>query len=206
VRRRIVAAFALALVTAAGSAFASANKKPPAASYAPLPPQIAAAKTIFLSRCEEDYKTCAEVYNGLCTALSALGKYQLVSSPGTADLIFEIHLVARTGTANVMNGSGHSDTYSNLTLAILDTQTRVGLWTITEPFAKNSAVKAVMFDLQVITQPNATAAPPQHIPATPKISRDPNRNRRDTWPTQRSIPESSQKVPPAPRLALICAA
>jgi hypothetical protein len=169
VRSRIVAAFALAIVSAVGSASASANKNPPAASYAPIPPQIAAAKTIFLSnRCEEDYKTCAEVYNSLYTALSALGKYQLVSSPGTADLIFEIHLVARTGTTNVMNGSGHSDTYSNLTLAILDTQTRVGLWTITEPFAKNTAVKAVMFDLQVITQPNATAAPPQHIPGYTK--------------------------------------
>ncbi|NYF90286.1 hypothetical protein RBB79_11900 [Tunturiibacter empetritectus] len=168
-KNQIVAIFALAIVTAAGSASASANKNPPAASYAPIPPQIAAAKTIFLSnRCEEDYKTCAEVYNGLYTALSSFGKYQLVSSPATADLIFEIHMVARTGTMDVLNGEGHSNAYSNLTLAILDTQTHIGLWTITEPFAKNTAVKAVMFDLQIITQPNATAAPPQHVPGYTK--------------------------------------
>jgi hypothetical protein len=169
VRKRIVASFALAITSVTGSAGASANKNSPAVSYAPIPPQIAAAKTIFLSnRCEEDYKTCAEVYNGFYTALSSLGKYQLVSSPGAADLICEIHLVARTGTTTVLNGDGHSNTYSNLTLAILDPQTHVGLWTITEPFSKNIAVEAVIFDLQVITQPNATAAPPQHVPGYTK--------------------------------------
>ncbi len=164
-RYRLVLAFATSLIAVfAVSVSANASDKKAPAAYAPIPPQIATAKTIFLSnRCEEDYKTCSSVYNDLYTGLSTSGKYQLAPSPSTADLIFEIHMVARTGVTNVLNGTGGSTTYSNLTLAILDNQTHVALWTITEPFSKDSAAQAILFDLQVLAQPNATAGPPQHV-------------------------------------------
>jgi hypothetical protein len=165
VRDRLVLALATSLITVfAASLPANASGKKAPAAYAPIPPQIATAKTVFLSnRCEEDYKTCSSVYNDFYTGLSASSRYQLAPSPSTADLIFEIHMVAKTGVTNVVNGTGGSNTYSNLTLTILDNQTRFALWTITEPFSKDSAVKAILFDLQVLSQPNATAGPPQHV-------------------------------------------
>jgi hypothetical protein len=165
VRDRLVLALATSLIAvfAAGVPPNASGKKAPAA-YAPIPPQIATAKTVFLSnRCEEEYKTCSSVYNDFYTGLSTSDKYQLAPSPSSADLIFEIHMVARNGVTNVVNGTGGSNTYSNLTLTILDNQTRTALWTITEPFSKDSAVKAILFDLQVIAQSNATAGPPQHV-------------------------------------------
>ncbi len=164
-RKFLVVAFITPLIAIlAADVPVNADAKKAPAAYAPIPPQIATAKTVFLSnRCEEDYKTCSSVYNDFYTALSVPGKYQLVSSPSTADLIFEIHMVAKTGDTNVFNGTGGTHAYSNLTLAILDNQTRIALWTITEPFSKDSAVKAILFDLQVLAQPNATAGPPQHV-------------------------------------------
>jgi hypothetical protein len=128
------------------------KKKPEPVPPAPIPTGIATAKTVFLSNvCELPYKSCAAVYNDLFTEISKQGKYQLVTSPADADLIFEIsYTVRRDG----------SDFDSYLQLKIVDRATQVPLWTITEPDTEtSSAIDAVVLDLSVLSRPGQTAGP-----------------------------------------------
>lgn len=97
---------------------------------APIPPQIAAARTVFVSNggggnfFDQFTGGPDRAYNSLYADLQQSGHYQLVNSPNQADLIFQIRAIAPA----VNNGDVVS--YNpQLILSILDPQTRAVLWT-----------------------------------------------------------------------------
>jgi hypothetical protein len=120
------------------------------APTAPIPPAIAAAKTVFLSNsCNDSYKTCTNIYNELYAGLQSQAKYKLVLDPAQADLVFEIHYSTKLSGVSGTSESGPISQYgSDLQLILQDRATRVALWSISESGSRKvTAVDQVLADL-----------------------------------------------------------
>lgn len=98
---------------------------------APVPPQVLDAHTIFVSNggggnyFEIFGGGTNRAYNTFYKMLKQTGQYELVSSPGEAELIFEIRAIAP-------EASGYHDTVSynpQVILTIRDPRTNAVLWT-----------------------------------------------------------------------------
>jgi hypothetical protein len=106
------------------------------AAPAPVPPQIAAAQTVFIANAGgESLDTVTDQtvfdggpdrpYNDFYAAMKTWGRYQIVASPGAADLDFEISwILSDTGLKLPVLGQ--------LRLLITDAKTGATLWTVTE--------------------------------------------------------------------------
>jgi len=156
----------LALALLIATPLLAQNKVFPAA---PIPTQIATAKTAFISFAAEGaYIDDARDYNALYAALATWGHYQLTTRPADAELIFKVQ---RTAAVSPLS----------LSVQIIDRATGVILWTISEPFTNEpiiteankeksvaATVGAVIGDLKVLAQPNATATSPLPPPKKKK--------------------------------------
>jgi hypothetical protein len=134
----------------------------------PVPSAIVNSKTVFVSNGGEqsNYRMAVSdhfydggpnrVYNQFYQAMKTWGRYTLVSSPGEADLVFEISFDNR------------NEGLSQIKLKILDSKTHFTLWTITKyaesaGMAKNreknlnNAVTALMNELKVLASPPSAA-------------------------------------------------
>jgi len=126
----------LALVAAVMMVSASSLSAQKAQETAPIPSQITSAKKVFISNTIGDdlySNDPSQVYTAFYAAMKSWGRYELVSSPANADLIFEISFrepvvaVAVTGSAaNVPVGGSYTNPH--LRLVISDPKTRVSLW------------------------------------------------------------------------------
>jgi hypothetical protein len=103
---------------------------------APTPPQIAAAQKVFISNAGgESFETVIDAtvfnggpdrpYNEFYAAIRDWHRYELVSSPADADLVFEISW-ALTDTGLRLPVLGQ------LRLVIIDPKTHITLWNITQ--------------------------------------------------------------------------
>jgi hypothetical protein len=147
----------------------------PATPAAPVPPQIAAAHKIFISNAGVDINAQAafdragepnQAYDYFYAAMQTWGRYELVSSPAEADLIFEIRFLA-PGTYN-----GNLPIYQpQFGLTILDTKTHFILWTLATPvegaFRKatwfknfNQGLDLLMGNLKILSTPHAASNAP----------------------------------------------
>jgi hypothetical protein len=101
-----------------------------------VPAQILAAKKIFISNASGETLSGAAAsdltYNGFYAAIKAWGRFDLVSAPTDADVIFEIRYETSLGSTNVLGGSGTSSTYPQIRLSIFDPKTHVVLWAFSE--------------------------------------------------------------------------
>ena len=121
---------------------------------APVPPQISDAHTIFLSNAGGDsYFALAysdgpdRAYNDLYAALKGWGRYQIVTSPNDADLILEVHSLAKSST-DVTNGNSSTVYTPELRLELRDPKTRTVLWTLSS-YVKTSAGRQKARDKQL---------------------------------------------------------
>jgi hypothetical protein len=106
------------------------------AEPAPMPPQIAAARAVFIANAGgESLDTVTDQtvfdggpdrpYNDFYAAMKAWGRYQLAASPASADLVFEISWsLSDTGLRLPVLGQ--------LRLVVIDPKTHVTLWTFTQ--------------------------------------------------------------------------
>jgi hypothetical protein len=107
---------------------------------APVPPQIAAAKKVFISNLggdsfngfifsrDRDY-----VYNEFYAGIKALGKCELVSSPSEADLVISIAQTIESTEARVMKGDSVGLGYEpQLKLTLVEPKTHIVLWSFLE--------------------------------------------------------------------------
>lgn len=106
----------------------------PEEAPAPVPTQIARAKKVFVSNCGEESNFRAvhdhwysggpnRTYNQFYAAMKEWGRYELVSAPDEADLVFEIGFNDRSEA--LMN-------MWQIKLVIVDLKTRIPLWTLTK--------------------------------------------------------------------------
>ncbi|MFZ0299893.1 MAG: hypothetical protein WAM13_16195 [Candidatus Sulfotelmatobacter sp.] len=146
------------------------TKKP--TGGAPVPSQIGAAHKVFISNAGADVNAQAafkragdpeEAYNDFYVAMQSWGRYELVTSPADADLVFEIRFTSP------MYMNGNLATYQpQFGLRVLDVKTHFLLWSLAEPvegaFRKDTWLKnfshgldALMADLSKLSAlPSAT--------------------------------------------------
>jgi hypothetical protein len=164
--------FYLSVTILAFSSVSSAQQAKGAAP-APVPPQIAAAQTVFIANAGgASLDTVIDQtvfdggpdrpYNDFYAAMKSWGHYQIVSSPASADMVLEISWVlSDTGLKLPVLGQ--------LRLLIIDPKTHVTLWNITEYVRgalllgnrdKNfvSAMNTVVSRMKLLASPTSTAA------------------------------------------------
>jgi len=101
-------------------------EEPPGPPPAPVPSQILAAKKIFISNGGEDIWLDYDpkhdpslTYHEFYADIKSWGKYELVSTPTDADVVFEIRLVFQERTCK-------------LRLLILDPKSHITHWTLNQ--------------------------------------------------------------------------
>jgi hypothetical protein len=147
------------------SALVAATSPAVAQTPAPIPPQIASAKTAFVSNAgDADAKTLNAGYDAIYSALQTWGKYQLTATPAEADLILELQYAPVLSGCSVANGTGGCLESDTLTLHILDRVTHIALWSITvndnagsNPKYAARAANDILAELKSLALPNASA-------------------------------------------------
>ena len=130
------------------------------AQAAPKPPQLAAARSVFISNDTGAYGTQSDVaYNQFYAAIQKLDRFTIVVDPLQADLILEV------GTGEIHNHPIPLAFYE--TLRVLDPKSKVVLWSVSESspgqgsqalIDKNAlaALDRLAADLQRVCTPSAT--------------------------------------------------
>lgn len=101
------------------------------APAAPLPPQILAAKKVFISNADagSDSSTWsggpAQPYNELYAAIKSWGRYEFAGAPSDADLVLQISFA--NPIAFVASGTSYDS--GQITLVLIDPKTNIVLWT-----------------------------------------------------------------------------
>jgi hypothetical protein len=104
---------------------------------APVPAQIAAAHKVFISNAGADitaqavFKRAGEpdqAYNHFYSAMQGWGRYELVSNPSDADLVFEIKFTAPAYVTDKITSYE-----PQFELNIVDTKSHFTLWNLAEP-------------------------------------------------------------------------
>ena len=157
---------ALILITALPTISQDQNKE------APIPTQILTARKVFISNAGVDAEVVATFkrmgqaqlpYDRFYTEMKGWGRYELVSSPVDADLVFEIHFSAPiSGCSNDV--TQYAPQYG---LTIIDVKTHFVLWSLTAPvygafrkatFEKNltEGMSSLMTDLKQLSTRSST--------------------------------------------------
>jgi hypothetical protein len=118
-------------------------------SVAPIPPALLNAKKVFISNAGADSGLFPHPFTGdpdrayseFYANVESWGRYQLVTSPAAADLVFELQLTAPSGPSNADKSKGASDPLPMLRLVIYDRSTHYVLWALTESIASASLQK-----------------------------------------------------------------
>ncbi len=136
---------------------------PPAA---PIPIQMLTGKNIFISNTESTADIIFGVpnltYNTLYAHMKSLEKYELVSAPADAHLIFNINFVVLL--------------YPQLRLVVLDPKTHVVLWTFTEQvqpwnFKKTGRKNVDQAMARLVEDVKTLTTPPASTPETPVLNK-----------------------------------
>jgi len=128
-----VLSVAVGIALAAAAAVAGQPPKGAAVTPAPVPARIFSGRKVFISNLgEENLQTplgivfsgnADRVYNQFYAVMKDWGRYELVSDPGDADLVFEVGFAFAQLQAPEMG---------RLRLDIRDPRSNVVLWTFTE--------------------------------------------------------------------------
>jgi hypothetical protein len=131
------------------AASAQQPDRPAPTVMAPVPPLLLSAKKIFISNAGADSGLFPHpftgdpdrAYNEFYLNIESWGHYEVVASPGQADLVFELQLTAPNGPANANKQNGASDPLPMFRLVIYDRPTHYVLWALTESIEPASLQK-----------------------------------------------------------------
>jgi hypothetical protein len=108
---------------------------------APVPAPILAAKKVFIANGGGDESLFDtpqysggpdRLYNEFYAAIKSWGRYEIVGTPGEADLVFEIRLTISQPRRSAPLGEENPEYDSQFHLAIRDAKTQGTLWGLTE--------------------------------------------------------------------------
>ena len=137
--RTLHACFCLSLAAVVSFATAAFAQMPAYDQAGPVPPAIAAAKTIFISNAGADSGLFPEPFSGdpdrayteFYAALKATGAFTLVADPAHADLVLELRLFAPYRPTITDKQNGTADPRPMFRLVVYDAKTHYILWTVT---------------------------------------------------------------------------
>lgn len=132
-----LAAFKCLSVTPASAQEPPAN---PVMAPAPVPPALLNARKVFISNAGADSGLFPHPFSGdpdrgygeFYAAMKSWGRYELVSDPNDADLVFELQLSAPNGPQSPNKQNGAADPLPMFRLVILDRKSHYVLWALTE--------------------------------------------------------------------------
>jgi len=112
----------------------------PSGSMPPVPPELAAAKSVFLSNAGADSGLFPQPFSGdtsrayaeFYSDLQSSGAFRLVGDPSEADLVLELQLIAPYGPTNANKQNGAADPRPMFRLTVYDRRTHYILWTVTQ--------------------------------------------------------------------------
>lgn len=157
------------------SAISASAQQLPDTAVAPVPPAIFAAKKVFVSNAGADSALFPHPfsgspdrgYNQFYAALQRWGRYDLVTEPEEADLVFELQLTGSNGPTNANRQRGATDALPMFRLSILDRKTHYVLWVLTKSIAAASLQKThdrnfdeALASLTIDLKKVATKSPP----------------------------------------------
>ncbi len=150
-----------------------AQSKPAVTPAAPIPPQILAAKKVFIANAGADEMTGDDphfsggpdrAYNEFYAAMKSWGRFEIVNSPADADLLLEIRQSVSTVTPT---GRGWTflpqfqlhirDPKTNAILWGFDVHGRFGIGQADSDRNFGSAVGRLATDLRILVSPPDTA-------------------------------------------------
>jgi hypothetical protein len=139
-RMRFLRFMSAALLLAVQAAAQAPSQSPPPMPLAPVPTPLLSAKKVFISNAGADSGLFPHPfsgdpdrpYNEFFAAIQAWGRYQIVTDPSDADLVFELRLTAPYGPSNPNKQNGAADPLPMFRLVILDRKTHYVLWALTE--------------------------------------------------------------------------
>jgi hypothetical protein len=111
-----------------------AQSKPTVAPAAPIPPQILAAKKVFIANAGGDEMTGNDqrfsggpdrAYNEFYAAMKSWGRFEISNTPADSDLLLEIR---QSVSAVTPTGGGTSSFIPQFQLSIRDPKTNTMLW------------------------------------------------------------------------------
>jgi hypothetical protein len=122
------------------AARAGAQTPAPSMPLAPVPPALLNARTVFISNAGADSGLFPHpfsgdpdrAYNEFYSDIEGWGRYQIVTDPSEADVVFELQLIAPSGPSNPNKQNGASDPLPMFRLVIFDRKTHYVLWALTE--------------------------------------------------------------------------
>lgn len=152
-------------------------QKPQPAPMAPVPPQIATAKRIFIGNAGGDERSYEEsrfsggpdrAYNQFYAAMKSWVHYEIVTAPADADLLLELRFSAPEVDRSSGNGLGEHRYDPQFRLEIRDPKTHAVLWGFNEHAQwavlqgnrdKNFdlALAKLVAELQRVAQPGGSA-------------------------------------------------
>jgi len=153
--------FAIALLSAPLLEAQQLTDPPPA----PVPSQIVGGKKVFISNASGETNLRAGTtdlnHRQFYASMKSWGRYELVSAPADADLVFEIRYEVISGAVHVDAGTGGSGEFPQIRLTILDPKTHTILWAFTEPVYQvkkkdtglqnfQNAMNALMSDIKAL--------------------------------------------------------
>lgn len=130
--------FVTATVLSAMTAWA--QQQAPVAASAPVPAALYTAKKVFISNAGADRGLFPEPFSGdpdraykeFYADVKGLGRYELVTDPGEADLVFELRLTAPNIPGVPNKHRADLDPLPMFRLVIYDRKSHYVLWTLTE--------------------------------------------------------------------------
>jgi hypothetical protein len=145
----------------------------PVTDTALVPPAIAAAKKVFVSNAgadDDSGKTFStgpdHCYSEFFRQVQALNRYEIVSSPLEADLVFEVNM---TFSPPPVSSWGGSKSDALVRVRILDPKTQIVLWAFyRRPVKANlqrtgknldKAITQITADLKAVTETPSTVRP-----------------------------------------------
>ena len=136
---RSTAALCVLLAFLLSPVLSGAAQKGKEAPPAPIPPQIVAAKKIFIANAggeDSDVHSGGRdrAYNQFYAVMKSWGRYEIVSSPAEADLLYEIQFVLAPFSQQVVRGDSTGANWADpqFRLTIRDARSNVLLWAIRE--------------------------------------------------------------------------
>ena len=161
--------FACVSLLSAASGFAQSS---PAA---PLPAALQTAQRVFISNAGADSGLFPHPFSGgperfydqFYAAVKGMGRFDIVSDPGEAELVLELRLIAPSGPSDPNKVKGASDPLPMFRLTIFDRKSHYALWTLTRSIDRavsqkshdrnfDDAMAALALDLKRVTMKSAT--------------------------------------------------
>jgi hypothetical protein len=108
-------------------------QQPQGAAGAPVPPMIGGAKTVFIANSAEEGDLCEQqawytggsnrTYNEFYAAMKSWGRFNLVTLPAEADIVFDVGIVDHNCSPSAT---------SHFRVVIVDPKTHTNLWSVVQ--------------------------------------------------------------------------